>query len=273
TLAGAACLTFLLVARGPANADGGKTAGGAVLETTLAQADPPEDEPKAAEAPATTVEEPPAEPKEPDHPMARRTPNWLEVTDSPAVERILAALDQETELVFPNVPLRNAIDFLGDVHDFSIIIDDEAIADVGVSIDDTVDITLTGITLRSGLDILLEPYALTYFIDDEVMVVTTQRKAAREIETRAYDLSSMLDEQGTAQEVAELVTQLLEPEPPTPITPPGEGDASGPPTGPTPEPKIVPFRDRLLVTASWKDHRRIDEVLRVIRAARVGAAK
>jgi len=111
---------------------------------------------------------------------------------SPAEDKIRAALDQETQLEFPQVPLRDAIQFLADLHDINIIIDETALTDAGVNIDDNVDIVLTGITLRSALRILLEPYDLTYVIEDEVMKITTSEIAEEKLSVRVYPVGDLV---------------------------------------------------------------------------------
>ena len=44
--------------------------------------------------------------------------------------------------------------------------------------------------------------------------------------------------------------------------------AEGKPPVPLPQPRIVPFKQKLLVTASWADQRRVEEILRLIEGGR-----
>lgn len=92
---------------------------------------------------------------------------------SPAEERIIAALGEETEIEFTDTPLVDAMEFLSELHNITIILDEEALREEGISPDEPLNRVLSGITLRSALKILLEEYGLTYMIQDEVMKITT----------------------------------------------------------------------------------------------------
>src|SRR5690606_18743655 len=82
---------------------------------------------------------------------------------SPIEARIHYALDEWTRLEFTGgVPLRDAIRFLADAHEISILVEEQQIEDEGISVEDPVDVFLTGISLRSALNILLEDRGLTY---------------------------------------------------------------------------------------------------------------
>jgi hypothetical protein len=182
-----------------------------------------------------------------------------EVITSPTELKIREALDDPTELQFPNTPLRTALEFLGDVHDINIIIDETGLTDEGISIDDTVDITLKDVSLKSGLNVLLKPAGLTYVVRNEVMMITTQSKADGTIDTQAYDVSANLQNR-EPQQVSELVTQLL-----APLATTETGGKSGP--------VVVPYEKRLLVTGTWSDHARIREILDLMQVAPSPPAK
>jgi hypothetical protein len=173
-------------------------------------------------------------------------------TTSPAERKIRAALDQETRLEFPGVPLREALNFLADIHDINIVIDEVTLTDAGVSLDDNVDIVLTGITLRSALRILLEPYDVTYVIEDEVMKITTQKIAAERFTTAAYDLESVpgIDEDGFEEKLQRLLDPL-----------PGQKSEEGAER----RPRIERFGGRLLVTGPQAEHERLQEYLELLR--------
>lgn len=184
-----------------------------------------------------------------------------EAVRAPASDRIRAALRQETRLEFPNTPLRDALQFLADMHDVNVIIDEQGLTDAGVDIDDNVDIVLSGIPLSEGLNILLEPYKLTYVRANDVLQVTTADRAAREVDTRSYDVSGVVGENGYASEAAEVVTELLEPRS---ALASAIIAAEGKPPVPLPQPRIVAYKQKLLVTASWADQRRVEEILRLM---------
>jgi len=180
-------------------------------------------------------------------------------------DRIRAALREETQLEFPQTPLRDAVQFLADLHDINIVIDEQEATDAGVNVDDNVDIVLTGIRLGDALNLLLKPYGLTYVTANDVLMVTTEARAAREIDTRSYDVSAIVGEAGYATEAAEVVNELLEPRS---TLANAMIAATGKPPVPLPQPRIVPFKQQLLVTASWADQRRVEEILRLIEGGR-----
>ena len=167
-------------------------------------------------------------------------------------------------------PLRDAVKFLADVHDINIILDEAGATDAGVNIDENVDIVLTGVKLAAALDLLLEPQGLTYVTANDVLLVTTPDRAAREIDTRSYDVSAIAGVGGYTNETANVVTQLLEPR--SSLANAMIAAGGGPPV-PLPQPRIVAFQGRLLVTASWADQRRVAEILKLMRPGEVGSGK
>ncbi len=116
---------------------------------------------------------------------------------SPIEGKIRDALEERTELAFTDTPLTDALDFLRDVHQITILIDTAALQDEGVDPNSPVNLELSGITFRSALRLLLRPLQLTYVIEDEVLKVTTQAKADENFVTRVYpvhDLASDADD-------------------------------------------------------------------------------
>lgn len=116
------------------------------------------------------------------------------------VRRIEAALESETTIEFPGNPLRDVTEYLSQIHNMPILIDETALADVGISSDEEVSLVISDITLRSAMELLLENVAgveLDYVIRDEVLKITTREKADEMLETRVYnvrDFGSEFDE-------------------------------------------------------------------------------
>jgi len=107
-------------------------------------------------------------------------------------ERIIRALDDETEFEFVDLPLRDVVDYLKQQHNIQIILDDQALLDEGIQPDEPINMSLSGISLRSALKIILEPLALTYVIQDEVMRITTETKAQEMMSTRVYPVADLV---------------------------------------------------------------------------------
>lgn len=127
--------------------------------------------------------------------LTQQRKKWASVDlhkNSPAEERIQEALREETETGFIDTPLKDAIDFIKELHKIQIIIDEQALVEEGLATDEPINLDLSGITLRSALRIMLEPLGLTYVIEDEVMKITTQAKAEEKLQTRVYPVGDLV---------------------------------------------------------------------------------
>ena len=81
-------------------------------------------------------------------------------------KRIEDALSQGTEIEFTEMPLTEALRFLSDLHNITIVLSPEA--DAG----DPVTMVLSGVSLRTALDRLLRPRKLRFQIADGVLQVS-----------------------------------------------------------------------------------------------------
>jgi type II secretory pathway component GspD/PulD (secretin) len=105
-----------------------------------------------------------------------------------AEQKIQAALidPQGVEIEFIDTPLKDAMEFIADAHNITILIDEQALTEEGVSIDEPINRTLSNIRLESALKILLKPLGLMHIIEDEVLKVTTIAAADARRITRVY---------------------------------------------------------------------------------------
>lgn len=129
--------------------------------------------------------------------LTERRKKWASVDlkkNSPAEEKIQSALidPQGVDISFIDTPLSDAMDFLADAHDITIIIDEVTLNEENVPPDTPIDLELSGITLRSALKIMLEPLGLTYIIEDEVMKITTIIAAEEKLTTRVYPVGDLV---------------------------------------------------------------------------------
>ncbi len=137
--------------------------------------------------PVVQAENPPkakvSAPKEPD----------VEFFPKPSTseEKILAALEQPTELSFHQTPLQAAVDFLKDKYAIEIQIDDKALADNTMSADTPVTCNVRGVSLRSGLRLLVSQADLAFLIHDEVLLVTTKEVAESLLAIRTYPVADL----------------------------------------------------------------------------------
>ena len=97
-----------------------------------------------------------------------------------------------TEVHFTDIPLKDALDSLEELHHIEIWSDPKVLSEEGLSTDTTVTLVLSGITLRSALRLLLEPLLLTYVIEDEVLKITTITAANEKLTTRVDPVADFL---------------------------------------------------------------------------------
>ncbi|HVX12135.1 MAG TPA: VWA domain-containing protein [Pirellulales bacterium] len=110
----------------------------------------------------------------------------------PNETRILAALDEKTDLDFAEQPLTDAIDYLKQRHGIEIQLDTKALTDAGVGSDTPITRTIRGITLRSALKLLLSEMDLTYVIKNEVLMITSKTEAENMLSTRVYPVADLV---------------------------------------------------------------------------------
>jgi hypothetical protein len=106
--------------------------------------------------------------------------------------KILAALDDQTDLDFSEQPLSEVIDYLKQRHDIELQLDARALSDAGLSSDVPVTRNVKGITLRSALKLLLGEMDLTYVIRNEVLLITTKTEADNMVSTRVYPVGDLV---------------------------------------------------------------------------------
>ncbi|HEV7225051.1 MAG TPA: VWA domain-containing protein, partial [Pirellulales bacterium] len=97
--------------------------------------------------------------------------------NNPSEAKIMAALDDKTELEFVDQPLSDVVEYLRERHEIEIQLDNKALADAGLGSDTPVTRNIKGITLRSALRLMLGEMDLTYVIRDEVLMITTKTEA------------------------------------------------------------------------------------------------
>ena len=187
-------------------------------------------------------------------------------------EFINMALNSQTTLEFPGNSLRDVLEYISQIHNFPIIIDEEALQLEGVTSDEEISLVLSGIELGNALEIMLRNVAgveLDYVVQNEVMHVTTREKADTMLETRVYDLESLADV-ADAEQLAQVIQNTIHPS--TWRTPdalrvlpgmgPGPGIGGQPVGNEGGEGSIEALHDVLIVTQSQRVHREIEELLR-----------
>lgn len=112
--------------------------------------------------------------------------------------KILAALDEPTEVDFTDQPLQDVIDFLKEKHQIEIQLDKRALEDAGQGSDTPITRNLKSVTLDSALDLMLGELDCTYLIHDEVLLITTQTVAENMLTVKVYPVSDLAKSAGGA---------------------------------------------------------------------------
>jgi hypothetical protein len=110
----------------------------------------------------------------------------------PNETKILAALDDKTDLDFAEQPLTDVIEYLQTRHGINIQLDSKALNDAGVGSDTPITRSIKGITLRSALKLLLSELDLTYVIKNEVLMITSKPEAENMLSMRVYPVGDLV---------------------------------------------------------------------------------
>ena len=175
-------------------------------------------------------------------------------------EKIKAALDSLTELVFVEAPLQEVLDHLKQVHKIEIQIDSKALEDVGIGGDSPVTADLKGVSLRSALQLMLKKLSLTYLISGGVLQITTPEEAEQRLETKVYPVADLVLPEGASPDteadfdsLIDLITSTIKPT---------SWDGVGGPGS------VTPFENRMSIVLSQTQdvHEEIEDLLAQLRS-------
>lgn len=113
-------------------------------------------------------------------------------TDQETAARIRAALDEETTLEVLESPLEEVVDYLSQLHNIEITLDQRAMEDVGLGSDTPVTRTLKKVSLRSALRIMLRDLSLDFSIRHGALQITTREATESQLITRVYQVDDLL---------------------------------------------------------------------------------
>ncbi|MFC1597847.1 hypothetical protein ACFL5Q_07960 [Planctomycetota bacterium] len=105
---------------------------------------------------------------------------------------ILEALEEPSEAVFFETPLNEVVEYLADLHEINVVVDETGLVEVGVSDDTPIELNIAKIPLRSVLGLILEPLELNWTIREGVLVITSEAEAERELVTKVYDVADLI---------------------------------------------------------------------------------
>jgi hypothetical protein len=141
--------------------------------------------------------------------------------------RILAVLQEDTQIEFIDTPFEEVLTFLSDAHSLPIRVDIRALDNVGLETDMPVTANFRGISLASALKHLLDDLDMTFLIHNEMLLVTTEDAAAKYAVVRVYDVSKLIGDDQDASELWTAVTQVLQGTAPRKVTHGGMGGYPG----------------------------------------------
>lgn len=134
-------------------------------------------------------------------------------TTNPEYNRIVAALESNTDLELVDVSLEKALEQIAEQHKINIVVEDADVVPAYpgfASKANDVSLIISNIRLRSALKLLLEPLHLDFTIDDEVLIISTPEAVdQRRHQTLAYDVSALLNEHSDISSLAEAVHGAL----------------------------------------------------------------
>lgn len=153
-----------------------------------------------------------------------------------AEQRIQAALrdPQGVEIEFIDTPLKDAMEFVADAHNITILIDEVALTEEGIAIDEPINRTLSGIKLDSALKIILRPLGLIHIVEDEVLKITTAEAADAKGVTRVYNTGYLKQVGVEPDALAKTIQATIQPE---------QWRSSTPSAAPAGEKETVIYRD------------------------------
>jgi hypothetical protein len=111
---------------------------------------------------------------------------------TPRQWKILAALDDVTQLDAAEQPLSELIASWTQKHAIEIQLDAKALADAGVGSDTPITRTLKGIRLRSALRLVLNDLDLTYLVGDGYLLITSKTEAENSLATKVYPVQDLV---------------------------------------------------------------------------------
>lgn len=192
-------------------------------------------------------------------------PLWSAETSRPGPSaneiKILAALDEKTELEFADQPLTDVIEYLKERHDIEIQLDIKALTDEGIGSDTPVTRNIKGIRLEAALDLILGELEMTYLVRDDVMYLTTKAKAENLLSVRIYPVADLIvraDDPGHEDDYQSLSALIT-----ASVAPHSWNHADGPGS-------ILEFSNAraLVISQTFAVHREIEGLLAAIREVR-----
>lgn len=184
-------------------------------------------------------------------------------------ERIERELERATNIDVVEMPLKDVVIFLSETHSIPLRLNLKKLEAASVSPDVPITTSLKNISLAAALDLVLSDLELGYYTT-EVLVITTQEDAAAQTEVRVYDCRDLLAGQAEGEVDPARVPLLLEAIQSN-VMPATWRDQSVSAMGSRPRPSppgsISEFDGLLIVTQTMHVHRKVENLLNMLREA------
>ncbi len=141
---------------------------------------------------------PPAAGKQPAELSTPKTTAAAEVAT--AEQAILQKLEQPTDLVFSETPLREVLERISQKHKLQILPDPKRLEDANVALDAPVTRSLKGLKLRQALNVVLRDLGLAWVIRDEVLEITSREAADTFLVIRTYPVGDLVRLRGKVRD-------------------------------------------------------------------------
>jgi hypothetical protein len=112
--------------------------------------------------------------------------------ESGAEQRILSELNKNTSVDVVEMPLKDVMLYLSEMHNIPIVLSRKKLEEASISPDVPVTKTLRGITLRSALRLILKDLELSYMVQDEVIQISTPEDAAAQLTHKVYPVGDLV---------------------------------------------------------------------------------
>ncbi len=199
------------------------------------------------EGQSTTESKPSASNGEsPSHDVADKDPR-----DS--LDRFLRLIEEETTFDFFETPLEEVASEIAQRHDINVMLNKPALEDLAIDASEPITIEIGRVSLETALDMLLREHNLDYGFQENVLIISTVEDVETRLQTHVYDVRDMLN----AKQPWRSLDLLMEAIAGSVGTDSWE-EVGGPGT-------IHAYQGNLIVSQTWRQHREIARLLKVLR--------
>ena len=114
---------------------------------------------------------------------------------------------EESKVQFIDTPLEEVVDYLKDVHNVSILLDQDTLENKNISNDLAITANISGLSASTTLDLLCSRYKLGWYVDQGVLMITTKEDASQHQTIRIYKLHQL-----RASGADQIITKMVQPD-------------------------------------------------------------